>query len=106
MTFPELAFTPRIADPRCGSRDTPTTPTCNAPATWHIAWNLNTPKADFSLVCDEHMTAAQRNFVYVDRHPAAIACDMPGTGWLLAPPSRCVIATTEDVAARQMEEQR
>ncbi len=108
MTFPELAFTPRIADPRCGSRDTPTAPTCNAPATWHIAWNLNVPKADFSLVCDQHMTAVQRKFTYVDRHPAAIACDMPGTGWLQGPPSRCVIATTDDVAAYagQMEAQR
>ena len=76
---PELTPTVRIGDPRCGSRHTSGSPACGAPATWHIAWSLTTP-AEFSLVCDQHMTEAQRNFVYVDRHPAAVVCDMPGTG--------------------------
>ncbi|MEU9198994.1 hypothetical protein [Streptomyces sp. NPDC048332] len=48
----------------------------------------------FSLLCGEHMGWAQRQFVYADRHPAAVDCDMPGTGWLIATPSRCVMAPT------------
>jgi hypothetical protein len=52
------------------------------------------------------MATVRRGLVYVDRHPAAVACDMPGTGWLVAVPSRCVLATTDDVAARTREAQR
>jgi len=101
MTFPHLnGPTPRLGRLLCLSTPTPGGPACGTPATWHIAWWL-TPKADFSLVCDEHMAAVQRTLVYVDRHPAAISCDMPGTGWLVAEPSRCVPATTEDTAAQQ-----
>jgi hypothetical protein len=97
--FPTLIPTDRNGELRCGWQATADAPTCGAPATWHVAWWL-APKADFSLVCDAHMTQAQAQFVYAARHPAEMACDMPGTGWLIADPSRCVIATTEDVAAR------
>lgn len=103
--FPDLTPTPRRGDPRCGSRPTHDAAPCGRAATWHVAWWL-TPKADFSLLCDEHMATVRRGLVYVDRHPAAVACDMPGTGWLVAVPSRCVLATTDDVAARTREAQR
>lgn len=103
MTFPDLTPTDRTGDPRCGWHPNHQTPTCDAPATWHVAWWL-APKADFSLLCDEHMAAVQHDLVYVDRHPAETACDMPGTGWLLAEPSRCVPVTTEDLASARRGE--
>jgi len=94
MSLPNLTPTLRVGDPRCGSRDTDDSPTCGAPAIWHVAWRL-APAAEFSLVCDEHMTQAQRTFVYADRHPADVACDMPGTGWEIGDPSRCVLPPEE-----------
>ena len=105
MTFPHLTPTGRIADPRCGWKPDHDSPPHGVPATWHIAWHLVQP-ADFSLVCDEHMAEVRRDMVYADRHRAEVACDMPGTGWLVASPSRCVVATTEDVAAQRAEVQR
>lgn len=96
--FPHLIPTDRDGHLRCGWQATADTPTCDAAATWHVAWWFS-PKADFSLLCDPHMTEIQTQYVYVDRHPAAVTCDMPGTGWRITSPSRCVIATTEDVAA-------
>ncbi|MEV8124811.1 hypothetical protein AB0P07_11960 [Streptomyces sp. NPDC085944] len=100
MTFPKLTPTERIADPRCGWKPDADSPAHGAPATWHIAWHLVYP-ADFSLVCDEHMAVIQRDMVYADRHPAELACDMPGTGWLTTDPSRCVMATTDDRQAHR-----
>ncbi|MFJ4009431.1 hypothetical protein [Streptomyces sp. NPDC090026] len=94
--FPDLTPTTRNGDPRCGIQTHPGAPTCGAPATWHIAWHLTPGAADFSLVCNPHMRWVRERLVYVDRHPAEIACDMPGTGWLLAEPSRCVIAAADD----------
>lgn len=102
MTFPKLTRTERIADPRCGWKDDDASPPHHIPATWHVAWHLKQP-ADFSLVCDEHMAVVERDMVYVDRHPAAVACDMPGTGWLTSDPSRCVAATTVDAGVRRTE---
>lgn len=103
MMTPDLTLIRRKGEITCGwcPPATPTTP-CGQPATWHVAWWF-TPKADFSLVCEAHMAAVQEQMVYVDRHPAAIACDMPGTGWLVADPSRCVIASTEDAKAASSE---
>lgn len=94
--YPQLSPTARRGDPRCGSilPSMPNDP-CGQPATWHVAWTLTQP-AKFSLLCEPHMDAAQRDLVYADRHPAAIACDMPGTGWQLGNPSRCVIAPPEE----------
>lgn len=100
MTLPELSPTDRIADPRCGSKPAPGAPACGAPATWHVAWTLTPGSAHFSLLCDPHMTMARRDLVYADRHPATVTCDLPGTGWLLADPSRCVLATTDNATAR------
>ncbi|MDQ0809877.1 hypothetical protein QFZ63_001591 [Streptomyces sp. B3I7] len=97
--YPNLTPTTRNADPRCGSQPAPNAPTCGQPATWHVAWRLTPGDAHFSLMCDRHMEQASRELVYVDRHEAEVACDMPGTGWLLATPSRCVAATTEDATA-------
>lgn len=90
MTFPNLSPTSRNGDPRCGSRDTDTGPTCGAPAIWHVAWHL-TPTAKFSLICERHMAQAQNTFVYADRHPVNVVCDMPGTGWAIEDPSFCVL---------------
>ncbi|MEU9558012.1 hypothetical protein [Streptomyces fumanus] len=100
MTLPEFHSTDRIADPRCGSKPSSIDPACGAPATWHVAWKLTPGDAHFSLLCDLHLIKAQANFVYADRHPATITCDMPGTGWLVADPSRCVLATTDDATAQ------
>ncbi|MCI3246332.1 hypothetical protein [Streptomyces spinosisporus] len=94
MTSPNLTPTKRIGDPRCGSRDTDDSPSCGAPATWHIAWRL-APLAEFSLICDEHMAQAQRTFVYEDRHPADVVCDMPGTGWAIGSPSYCTLPSDD-----------
>lgn len=106
MNVPLLTPTTRDGNLHCGSCNTLGAPPCGQPATWHIAWWF-TPKADFSLVCDEHMTAAQAQFVYIDRHPAAVACNMPGTGWALAEPSYCVIPPDDDqhptIAQRRTE---
>ncbi|TGZ14727.1 hypothetical protein DV517_62100 [Streptomyces sp. S816] len=105
MTLPNLTPTRRIGDPRCGSRDTDDSPTCGALATWHVAWRL-TPAAEFSLACDEHMARAQRNFVYADRHPAGVDCDMPGAGWAIGDPSFCVLPPDDtDRAFLATEEQ-
>lgn len=102
MTYPRLTPTPRLGDPRCGSQPAVDAPTCGVPATWHVAWSLTPGNVEFSLVCDAHMAMAQRSMVYADRHPVEVACDMPGTGWQITDPSRCVIATTDD-AARSRE---
>jgi hypothetical protein len=96
---PKLTPTTLNGDPRCGfCPDTAPTIPCGRPATWHVAWYLRPPAA-FSLLCDEHMAAARVQFAYVDRHPAAVICDMPGAGWLVSTPSRCVIAPSVDLRA-------
>lgn len=95
MTFVSLGGTARREGTlRCNSCPGPGAPACGAPASWHIAWRL-APTAHFSLACDPHMAEVQAHLVYEDRHPAAVTCDMPGTGWLHADPSRCVLATTD-----------
>lgn len=103
--FPLLTPARRIGDPRCGWLRTLSSDPCAHPATWHVAWHL-TPSAQFSLLCDPHMAHTQDHFVYTDRHPAAIACDMPGTGWhYTATPSYCdipphhAISITADTSA-------
>ncbi|MFI5525012.1 hypothetical protein [Streptomyces platensis] len=102
MAFPELTPTSRTGNPRCGWHPTDSEP-CGTIATWHIAWTL-TPPADFSLVCDPHMDAVNHHFVYADRHPASVTCDMPGTGWRTTTPSRCVLASTDEAAVRRAQE--
>ncbi len=97
MTFPLLTPTDRIADPRCGSQPALGAPACGAPAAWHVAWRLTPGDAQFSLLCHSHMAMVARDLVYVDRHRADVNCDMPGTGWQLTDPSRCVVATADDV---------
>ncbi|MFF8034897.1 hypothetical protein [Streptomyces sp. NPDC016626] len=94
MSAPTLTPAVRRGDPRCGCREAPTTPTCGRPATWHILWH-RAPQADFSLVCGAHMAWVRDRFVYLDRHPATIACDMPGTGWCLGQPSFCTIPSND-----------
>jgi hypothetical protein len=37
------------------------------------------------------MAQAQNTFVYADRHPVNVVCDMPGTGWAIEDPSFCVL---------------
>lgn len=96
--FPTLTPTARQGDPRCGSQPSTDAPTCGVPAIWHVAWRL-TPTAEMSLLCDEHMRAAQRDLAYADHHPAEVTCDMPGTGWLLESPSRCLPISTDDLAS-------
>ncbi|MER5892371.1 hypothetical protein [Streptomyces sp. NPDC001876] len=91
--FPYLAPRHRTGLLTCDARPTEADPVCRAPATWHIAWTLAQP-AQFSLVCDRHLAWVQQQFVYADRHPAVLDCDMPGTGWLTVAPSRCVMAPT------------
>lgn len=102
MAFPILTPTDRDGTVLCGSQPGPGAPTCNAAATWHVAWTLTPGNADFSLFCDTHMAMAQHGLVYADRHPADIACDMPGTGWLLATPSKCVPVDVEEAAAGRL----
>ncbi|MFD8577184.1 hypothetical protein ACFV1H_17865 [Streptomyces virginiae] len=94
--FPNLSPAPLKGNPTCGHRYEGDATTCGRPATWHVAWTLVTP-ADFTLFCDEHLAAANAQTVYADRHPAEIVCDMPGFGWVIADPSRCVLLTTVDV---------
>ncbi|MFD9070555.1 hypothetical protein, partial [Streptomyces lasiicapitis] len=79
------------------SRPAAPEPICGAPAVWHVAWRFTAGVGDFSLLCGPHMAMAERDLVYADRHPSAVACDMPGTGWLHATPSRCVPASSEDL---------
>lgn len=87
--FPELDPAPRRRSPLCGSRPTRNSPTCAAPAVWHVAWHF-TPRAEFTLLCDQHMAQVQRTHVYMDRHPVTAACTTPGTGWATrANPSYC-----------------
>jgi hypothetical protein len=92
--FPQLIPAALKGDPTCGYRLAGATDPCGQPATWHVAWTLITP-ADFSLFCNEHLAVINQQSVYADRHPAEVICDMPGFGWLLATPSRCVIVTTD-----------
>ena len=103
MKTPALTRVPYAGELRCGARTWPTDPPCDRTATWHIAW-LFVPTGEFSLVCDDHMTSLTGVYHYVDRHPAEIMCDMPGTGWLNATPSCCVIAPTTDTAIATSEE--
>jgi hypothetical protein len=42
------------------------------------------------------MQASAKAYDYVDRHPAAIMCAMPGVGWQTGNPSQCVIAPTAE----------
>lgn len=51
---------------------------CGAPATWHIAWDLN---LENGLACDTHMAEARTQLVFVDRHPVGPDCSMPGVHW-------------------------
>lgn len=102
--FPDFTPTERIGDPRCGSQPAAHVPACGKPATWHVLWTA-TPPAPLSLLCDEHMAHAQQNLVYVDRHPAAVICDIPGTGWLTGTSSRCVLTTTIDTARHAATEE-
>lgn len=102
MNTPDLTPTPRTGELRCGARTYPTDPPCQRTAVWHIAWRL-APIGDFSLACDPHMTGLASKYHYVDRHPAEINCAMPGTGWLIADPSRCVIAPTTEAKAASSE---
>lgn len=51
---------------------------CDAPATWHIAWNAD---LDAGFACCEHITLVQRRFVYLDRHPMGSDCGMPNALW-------------------------
>jgi len=75
---------------------------CGKDATWHIAWDgaLNN-----SLSCDEHMTLAQRSWVYDDRHPVGADCNMPGALWsyrdgcCYVPPSGAQFAAAEAITA-------
>ncbi|MEV7470239.1 hypothetical protein AB0O20_27600 [Streptomyces kronopolitis] len=98
MPFPDFTPTDRIGNMRCGW-DSTTSELCNAPATWHIAWNPTNP-LKLSLLCDPHMNAVNHHYTYADRHPATIACDMPGTGWLTTvTPSRCIPADTTDLGS-------
>jgi hypothetical protein len=99
--FPSLTPVHYRGTVQCGYVPSPGAAECGAPATWHVAWHLTPGDADFSLLCGQHLADVQRHFVYVDRHPAETACDMPGTGWLVAEPSRCVLAPTADAAARE-----
>lgn len=85
---------------RCNARTWPTDPRCQKTATWHVAWTL-APRGHFALVCDDHMKGAAKVYDYVDRHPAAITCAMPGVGWLTGNPSRCVIAPTAEPEREQ-----
>lgn len=95
MTTPPLLIpTLRKGDPSCGACPFPGAPRCGEPAAWHVFWHM-TPQVDFSLVCDLHMSWVQSQFVYIDRHPATVTCDMPGTGWQIADPSFCVIPPNE-----------
>lgn len=96
--FPDLTPVLKRGELRCGSQLNGDAPTCGAPATHHVAWRLTPGNADFSLLCDTHMAMAEHNLAYVDRHRADINCDMPGTGWLLPTPSRCVPVSTEELA--------
>ncbi|MFF2964275.1 hypothetical protein ACFVT1_36535 [Streptomyces sp. NPDC057963] len=100
--LPDWTPTDRVGDPRCGSQPAPGAETCGAPATWHVLWTVATP-APLSLLCDKHMTQARRELVYTDRHPAAVICDMPGTGWLMDTPSRCVLTTTTQLSVQTRE---
>lgn len=94
MRTPECSPVTRTGELRCGARTWPTDPLCDRTATWHIAWLL-APRGSFSLVCDTHLEGLATVYDYVDRHPAAAACDMPGTGWQTGcSPSRCVLAPT------------
>lgn len=100
--FPDFTPTGRIGDPRCGSKPAADAPACGAPATWHVLWTT-VPPAPLSLLCGTHMTQARRDLAYADCHPAAVICDIPGTGWLMSAPSRCVLTTTTDMAALARE---
>ena len=95
MRTPQLASRASDGELCCHSRTFATDPPCPNPATWHLAWLL-APRGRFSLVCDEHMQASAKAYDYVDRHPAAIMCAMPGVGWQTGNPSQCVIAPTAE----------
>lgn len=93
MRTPHLEPRPYDGELCCHGRTWPDDPPCtNAPA-WHVAWLL-APHGRFSLVCGEHMAPLADAYDFVDRHPATIMCAMPGTGWFLGKPSRCVLAPT------------
>lgn len=74
--------------------------TCGVPAVWHVAWRLTPGDAHFSLLCGPHMRMAERDLLYADRHRAAVACDMPGTGWTHTTPSRCVPTSSDDLTTQ------
>lgn len=95
----------RTGELRCGVRTWPHDPACEETAIWHVAWLLS-PRGQFTLVCEPHLAALVPLYDHVDRHPAAIDCDMPGTGWWTfhGEPSRCDIAPTLAPGSRGMGE--
>ncbi|WP_329141017.1 hypothetical protein [Streptomyces sp. NBC_00670] len=93
MRTPPRNPTPRSGELRCQA-STPPSLSCEEQAAWHIAWLL-APRGHFSLVCDSHMDQVTDVYDFVDRHPATIMCDMPGTAWFTGSgPSHCAIAPT------------
>lgn len=97
MIPPALTPAGRHGELRCGWYETPNAPRCGRPAAWHILWH-RTPSPAVSLACGPHMAWIRERFVYLDRHPALHACDMPGTAWTTSQPSRCLIPPTDPEA--------
>lgn len=97
MITPPIGRILDTSQQRCGFSpgDTDET-TCNAPATWHIVWDVD---LENGLACDQHMTCAQQ-YAYLDRHEVTPDCSIPGSMWDFDG-RRCLVegATDSDAAA-------
>ncbi|MFF9076232.1 hypothetical protein ACF1A9_28665 [Streptomyces sp. NPDC014872] len=86
--FPDLTPQADTAEPACGyiedeESGSKGSEPCGRSGTWHIAWRLASELggAQAAFVCDVHMEAVARQFVFADRHEVGPSCGMPGTLW-------------------------
>lgn len=72
--FPDGPQVP-VGARRCTWCDIGCATPCGAPARWHVAWQPQPLRA--SPLCETHMQAAERTYVFFDRHPYGPSCGQP-----------------------------
>ncbi len=70
---------------------TPDGPLCGRPPVIHVRFTPTARGNPMSTACQEH-AGYVRTYGIIDEHPiAGSACCMPGSVWVLGPPSKCIL---------------